>query len=71
MELEVHGNVGALLGHLSEEQRRRLDMLDVTYAELLSRASVPTKADFEALDEAVVAFYDGLAKAGVRHENGA
>ena len=70
MEMELHADAGAILGHLTGEQRRRLDSLDAAYTELLS-GSAPAKADVEALADAVVAFYDGLAKAGVGHENGA
>jgi len=70
MELDLHGNAGALLGHLSADQRRRLDALDAAYMELLS-GGVPAQVDVEAFAEAVVAFYDGLPKTGVGHENGA
>ncbi|MDQ1194945.1 hypothetical protein [Agrobacterium sp. SORGH_AS 787] len=69
MEMELHGNARAL-GHLTEDQRRRLDALDASYIDLMS-SGTPAKADVEALAEAVVAFYDGLAKTGVGHENGA
>lgn len=68
MEMELHGNAGALLGHLTSDQRQRLDALDAAYVELLSR-DVADKADVEGLAEAVVAFYDELAKADVGHEN--
>lgn len=57
-------DVGALLGHLTGGQRRQLAELDAAYVELLSR-DVPDRADVEALAEAVVAFYDELAKADV------
>ncbi|MCW0981105.1 hypothetical protein OK142_09805 [Agrobacterium sp. BT-220-3] len=68
--MELHGDAGAILSHLLPDQRRRLDALDAAYTELLS-GGTSAKADVEALAEAVVAFYDGLAKAGVGHENGA
>lgn len=61
MEMELHGNVGALLGHLTSDQRQRLDALDAAYVELLSSDRAPDKADVEALADAVLAFYDGLA----------
>ncbi|ATN36427.1 hypothetical protein ACO34A_21810 [Rhizobium sp. ACO-34A] len=70
MEMELHADAGALLGHLSEDQRRRLDALDAAYMELLSD-SAPAKADVEALADAIVAFYDEVSKTGVEHENGA
>jgi Spy/CpxP family protein refolding chaperone len=68
MEFDVVAE--ALLGHLTPSQRQRLNALDAAYIELLS-GGVPDKADVEALAEAVVAFYDGLAETGVGHENGA
>jgi len=57
---ENGAHAGALLGHLSGEQRRLLDALDAAYLELLSSDRAPAQADVEALADAVVAFYDGL-----------
>lgn len=62
MELEV--DAGAFVAHLTPDQRQRLDALNVAYVELLS-GGIPEKADVEALAEAVIVFYDGLAAAGV------
>lgn len=63
--IEFEVNAGALLGHLTPDQRQRLDALDASYVELLSR-DVADKADVEALAESVVAFYDGLNDAEMR-----
>lgn len=54
-------DAGALLGHLTGEQRQRLHTLDAAYIDLLSRDSAPAKADVEALADAVVALYDEIA----------
>lgn len=70
MEMELHAAAGALLGHLSEDQRRRLDALDAAYVDLMV-SGVPAEADVEALADAVVAFYDEVSRTGVGHENGA
>lgn len=70
MEMELHADAGAILSHLLPDQRRRLDALDAAYAELLS-GGAPAKADVEALADAIVAFHDEIAQAGVGHENGA
>lgn len=70
MEMELHGNAGALLGHLTEDQRRRLDALDAAYIDLMS-GGIPDRADVEALAEAVITFHDEISKTGVGHENGA
>lgn len=69
MELELHGNAGALLGHLSEDQQRRLDALDAAYIELLS-SGAPAQVDVEALAEAAVAFHDEITKTDIGHESG-
>ncbi|MBY3531841.1 hypothetical protein HFN68_02615 [Rhizobium laguerreae] len=72
--MELKADTGAILDHLTSSQRQRLDALDAldaAYIELLSSDNTPTKADVEALAEAVIAFYDGRAQAGVGHENGA
>lgn len=63
--IEFEVNAGALLGHLTPDQRQRLDALDASYVELLSR-DVADKADVEALAESVVAVYDGLNDAEMR-----
>lgn len=68
MEMELHADAGALLGHLTEDQRRRLDALDAAYIDLMSRG-IPDRADVEALAEAIVTFHDEIAKSGVGHEN--
>lgn len=70
MEMELHGDAGAILSHLPSDQRRRLDALDASYTELLSR-DVADRTDVEALANAVVAFHAEIAKAGIGHENGA
>ncbi|NTE56089.1 hypothetical protein G6M78_13510 [Agrobacterium tumefaciens] len=67
---ELETDAGAILGHLTIAQRQRLRELDAAYIELLSLDSVPAKADVEALADAVVTFYDGLATPGVGYENG-
>jgi hypothetical protein len=70
MDVTENGaHAGALLGHLSEEQRRRLDALGAAYLEVLSSDRAPAEADVEALADAVVAFYDGLAGRTHRPEN--
>lgn len=51
----------ALLGHLKEDQRHRLDALDAAYVELLSSDRAPAKADIEALADAVLTFYGETA----------
>jgi hypothetical protein len=69
LNIELEADVGALVAHLTPDQRQRLDALDAAYIELLS-GGVPDKADVEALAETVIAFYDGLAAAGVEGGNG-
>jgi hypothetical protein len=59
--MEFETDAGAILGHLTSAQRRRLDALDAAYIELLSSDSAPAKADAEALADAVVALYDEIA----------
>lgn len=60
----VTGNkddAGAILGHLTGDQRRQLAALDAAYIELLSR-DASDKDDVEGVAEAVVAFYNGLVE---------
>ncbi len=68
MEMALHGNAGALLGHLTEDQRRRLDALDAAYIDLMS-SGIPDRAGVEALAEAIVTFHDEIAKSDVGYEN--
>jgi|GEM_PF-3107135 len=64
MKMKAHADDRAILGHLTERQRRRLDSLDVAFIDLMS-GGAPAKADVEALAEAVVALYDEIAQADV------
>lgn len=65
---ENEADAGAILGHLTADQRQHLAELDAAYVELLS-CDAADKDDVEALAEAVVEFYDELAKADVGHES--
>lgn len=67
-ENEADVDAGAILSHLTVDQRQHLAELDAAYVELLS-CDAADKDDVEALAEAVVAFYDELANAGVGHES--
>lgn len=64
MEMELHADAGALLSHLTGEQRQSLDTLDAAFIDLMS-SGIPAKADVEALADAVMAFYEEIAKVGV------
>lgn len=66
---ENEADAGALLGHLTSDQRQRLDTLDAAYVELLSSPNSPARADVEALADAVLAFYEGLARRTSGPEN--
>ena len=58
---ENEADAGALLGHLTSDQRERLDALDAAYVELLSSPNSPARADVEALADAVLTFYGEIA----------
>lgn len=58
---ENGADADALLGHLTSDQRQRLDALDAAYVELLSSDRAPVKADVEALADAVLTFYGEIA----------
>lgn len=68
MELELHYDTGALLGHLTQDQRRHLDALDAAYINLISNG-IPDRAGVEALAEAIVTFHDEIAKPDVGRGN--
>lgn len=62
MDVTENGTpAGARLGYLKSDQRRRFDVLDAAYFELLSSDRTPAKADAEALADAIVALYDEIA----------
>lgn len=68
--MDLEADAGVFLARLTPDQRQRFDVLESAYVELLS-GDVLHKVDVEVLAEAVVAFYDGLAKSDVGRGKGA